>query len=66
MEIPPDWGSQTSRDMGRRLESAVMILRKATQAGERGFGAGGGLVGREMEGLRRGCEGELGLLRAAR
>lgn len=63
MEVPPDWAAQSREEVSRRLESAILVLRKAVQACERGFGRGGGLVGKEMEGLLKGCEGELGLLR---
>jgi SET and MYND domain-containing protein len=49
----------------QKLYQAVALLRKAYTACERGFGPGGGLVGKEMEGLIRGCEGEIGLLRSA-
>ena len=66
MEIPPDWSQQSRRDIMTRLETAVVVLRNAVQACERSFAGVGGLVGRELEGLLKGCEGELGLLRSAR
>ena len=66
MEVPHDWGAQTRDELGRRLESAVMVLRKAVKGCEVSFGPGGGIVGKEVEGLRRGCEGELGMLRSVR
>jgi len=64
MEIPTDWAPQSRAEISKRLEQAIIVLRKAVQACERGFGRGGGLVGKEMEGLLRGCEGGLGLLRS--
>ena len=66
VEIPSDWASPNRNDIAARLKSAIVVLRKAVQACEMGFGKGGGLVGKEMEGLLRGCEGELGLLRSTR
>ncbi|ORY22390.1 hypothetical protein BCR39DRAFT_551744 [Naematelia encephala] len=65
MESPPEWGETNKVEMMRRLEPAVLVLRRAGMMLEMGFGAGGGLVGKEVEGLRRGCEGELQLLRMA-
>ena len=65
MDIPPDWSQPSRRDTTMRLESAIVVLRRAVQACERGFGGDGGLVGRELEGLLRGCEGELGLVTSA-
>lgn len=47
-----------------RLTQAVLVLQKAVQACELGFGPGGGIVGLEMRGLLQGCQGELGLIRA--
>jgi hypothetical protein len=48
----------------RRLMEAVVVLRKAYTACVVAFGGGdGGVIGREVEGLIRGCEGEIGLLR---
>ena len=64
MEIQPEWGTPSRGDMVERLEQAIVVLRRAVQACERGFGRGG-LVGREMEGLLNGCQGEVGLLRSA-
>ena len=56
-------GDQTKQEVLRSLVEAVTVLRKAFTACEEGFGPGGGLVGREVEGLIRGCEGEIGLIR---
>ena len=60
-----EWPDDTKDEMMKRLMEAVVVLREATGACERGFGVGGGLVGREIDGLLRGCEGELALLRAS-
>ncbi|OCF30915.1 hypothetical protein I316_07440 [Kwoniella heveanensis BCC8398] len=49
-----------------RLKESVQLLRRAVQACEKGFGEGtganGGILGLEMRGLLRACEGELGVL----
>ncbi|WVQ94948.1 hypothetical protein IAU59_002038 [Kwoniella sp. CBS 9459] len=44
-----------------RLKLSVELLRRAVRACEKGFGeeAHGGILGLEMRGLLRGCEGEL-------
>jgi hypothetical protein len=57
-------GHVSKQEVLRRLMEAVVVLRKAYTACEEGFGPGGGLVGKEVEGLIRGCEGEIGLIRA--
>jgi len=69
--ILAEWGKTLSIELEgaskgdtlRRLMEAVVVLRKAFIACEGGFGKGGGVVGKEVEGLIRGCEGEIGLLR---
>ena len=70
--ILAEWGKTLSielegvgkKDTLRRLMEAVVVLRKAFTTCEGGFGKGGGIVGKEVEGLIRGCEGEIGLLRS--
>jgi SET and MYND domain-containing protein len=65
MELPTGADGVSKQDVMRRLMEAVVVLRKAYTACERGFGPGGGIVGKEVEGLIRGCEGEIGLMRYA-
>ena len=65
MELPDGAGGVSKQDVMKRLMEAVVVLRKAYTACERGFGPGGGIVGKEVEGLIRGCEGEIGLMRYA-
>ena len=70
--ILAEWGKTLSielegvgkKDTLRRLMEAVVVLRKAFTTCEGGFGKGGGIVRKEVEGLIRGCEGEIGLLRS--
>ncbi|ODN95670.1 hypothetical protein I350_08387 [Cryptococcus amylolentus CBS 6273] len=60
----PSEGSEGAEMLVKRLEMATAVLRKALTAAELGFGAEGGVVGLEMDGLVKGCEGELGVYRA--
>ena len=52
--------------IAQRLTEAIVVLRKAVEGCDKGFGVGGGIVGKEMEGLLVGCQGELGLIRTSR
>lgn len=67
--ILAEWGklllAEGTGEMVERLGQGLVVLRKCSEALARGFGSGGGIVGREVEGLVRGCEGELGVLRRA-
>ncbi|TYJ52653.1 hypothetical protein B9479_006745 [Cryptococcus floricola] len=70
------WGKLLSLDLegpkgpegaempANRLQTTTTVLRQALSAAELGFGAEGGVVGLEMAGLVKGCEGELGVYRA--
>ncbi|ODN76466.1 hypothetical protein L198_08061 [Cryptococcus wingfieldii CBS 7118] len=60
----PSEGPEGAEMLVKRLEMATVVLRKALTAAELGFGAEGGVVGLEMDGLVKGCEGELGVYRA--
>ncbi|WVQ83738.1 hypothetical protein IAT38_005882 [Cryptococcus sp. DSM 104549] len=55
---------QGKQELVKRLEVAVVVLRKAVLAARVGFGGDGGAVGVEMDGLVMGCEGELAIWRA--
>ncbi|WVQ75700.1 hypothetical protein IAR50_005330 [Cryptococcus sp. DSM 104548] len=63
VRLPSD-GADGAEMLIKRLEIATVVLRKALIAAEMGFGAEGGVVGMEMDGLVKGCEGELGVYRA--
>nr|ODN93342.1 hypothetical protein L203_00613 [Cryptococcus depauperatus CBS 7841] len=57
-------GEDGRQGLARSLEKIIPVLRNAVAASQRGFGGNGGVLGIEMEGLARSCEGELILLRA--
>lgn len=64
LAIEPD-ETVTKVEVLEKLTEAVKVLRRAVTACERGFGPGGGLMGKEVVGILQGCEGELALLRRA-
>ncbi|KIR27800.1 hypothetical protein I309_03427 [Cryptococcus deuterogattii LA55] len=63
---PEEEGQRGEDELMKRLEMAIIVGRRAVMSAQKGWGGDGGVVGVEMEGLVRGCEGELGLLRARR
>ncbi|ORX40489.1 hypothetical protein BD324DRAFT_677953 [Kockovaella imperatae] len=58
MDSPED----TPTDILKKLKQAVIGLRKTVKLNEVGFGAGGGIVGKEMTELLKACEVELSQL----
>lgn len=63
---PEDEGQKGEDELVKRLEMAIVVGRRAVMSAQKGWGGDGGVVGVEMEGLVRSCEGELGLVRARR
>lgn len=66
MHNPEEEGQRGEDELVKRLEMAIIVGRRAVMCAQNGWGGDGGVMGVEMEGLVRGCEGELGLLRARR
>ncbi|KAE8541589.1 hypothetical protein D1P53_001757 [Cryptococcus gattii VGV] len=63
---PEEEGQRGEDELVKRLEMAIIVGRRAVMSAQKGWAGDGGVVGVEIEGLVRGCEGELGLLRARR